>query len=465
MVAPIDYTLQGVQSPFQALAQGMQFGAGLAQAQAQRQQFEAQAALAQQKAEAERIALERQRQIGTAMSALIANPNRTAQDYEAVAVMLPEKEAASLRANFEMRTKEQQGKDLGFAMQTMSAFDAGSPDVGLRLLREKAQAERNSGREDQAKAYETWASIAEQNPQAASATIGTLVSRLPGGKEAIEGYAKVRDQQRAQIKFPIEMAKSEAEAKSAAVAAKFAESKAVRELEEKGWNIAKLQNDIEVSKQNVRIATLQAQLAKESNDLKRREVEAKITEAQDKRDTTIREKAADLEAARFNVDNMLNTATRIINTPKSVIGAAAGPISARIITTSQATADLEELVTTLGSQSFLAQIPNIKGMGQLSNAEGEKLQAALQNFSLRQSPERLIENVKEAQRLLTKARKNMTARAGLPESAPDVPAAGGPPIPTTMQPPPAPGFTAATPAFAPAPQMPAGFRLLPPSGR
>ena len=196
MVAPIDYTLPGVQSPFQALAQGMQFGAGLAQAQAQRQQLEAQAALAQQKAAAEQAALERQRQIGTAMSALIANPNRTAQDYEAVAVMLPEKEAASLRANFEMRTKEQQGKDLGFAMQTMSAFDAGSPDVGLRLLREKAQAERNSGREDQAKAYETWASIAEQNPQAASATIGTLVSRLPGGKEAIEGYAKVRDQQR-----------------------------------------------------------------------------------------------------------------------------------------------------------------------------------------------------------------------------------------------------------------------------
>jgi hypothetical protein len=149
------------------------------------------------------------------MSALIANPNRTAQDYEAVASMLPEKEAASLRANFEMRTREQQGKDLGFAMQTMSAFDAGAPDVGLRLLREKAQAERNSGREDQAKAYETWASIAEQNPQAASATIGTLVSRLPGGKEAIDGYAKVREERRLSAKAPFDLRSAEALAKKA----------------------------------------------------------------------------------------------------------------------------------------------------------------------------------------------------------------------------------------------------------
>ena len=118
---------------------------------------------------------------------------------------------------------------------------------------------------------------------------------------------------------------------------------------------------------------------------------------------------------------MLNTADRILKTPIGVIGSAAGPVSSRMPTLSQDTADFEALVETLGSQSFIAQIPNIKGMGALSNAEGEKLQAALQNFSLRQSPERLLENVKEAQRLVMKARKNMTARSGLPETIPDTP--------------------------------------------
>ena len=64
----------------------------------------------------------------------------------------------------------------------------------------------------------------------------------------------------------------------------------------------------------------------------------------------------------------------------------------------------------------------MKGLGALSDAEGKKLSAALQNFSLRQSPERLMENVREAQRLLLKARENVARRYGVPETVPDTPA-------------------------------------------
>ena len=70
----------------------------------------------------------------------------------------------------------------------------------------------------------------------------------------------------------------------------------------------------------------------------------------------------------------------------------------------------------------MAQIPNIKGMGALSDAEGKKLAAALQSFSLRQSPARLMENVREAQRLLLKARENVARQHGVPETIPDTPA-------------------------------------------
>jgi hypothetical protein len=62
-------------------------------------------------------------------------------------------------------------------------------------------------------------------------------------------------------------------------------------------------------------------------------------------------------------------------------------------------------------------------MGQLSNAEGEKLQSALQSLSLKQSPERLMENIREAQRLMLKARGNIEARYGAAPSVPDTPAA------------------------------------------
>lgn len=176
---------------------------------------------------------------------------------------------------------------------------------------------------------------------------------------------------------------------------------------------------------------LEAQMKREDNDLKKQGLQLKIQEQQQKladlskqKETAANEKVAGLESARSNLDNMLNTLARVENTDVSVIENATGPIDQMVPTLRQSTADFEELVGTLGSQAFLSQIPLIKGMGQLSNAEGEKLQSALQNFSLRQSPERLKENLAEARRLLTKARANIAKQYGAPETKPDTPAAG-----------------------------------------
>jgi hypothetical protein len=176
---------------------------------------------------------------------------------------------------------------------------------------------------------------------------------------------------------------------------------------------------------------LEAQMKREDNDLKKQDLQLKIQEQQQKladlskqKEVAANEKVAGLESARSNLDNMLNTLARVENTDMSVIENATGPIDQMVPTLRQSTADFEELVGTLGSQAFLSQIPLIKGMGQLSNAEGEKLQSALQNFSLRQSPERLKENLAEARRLLTKARANIAKQYGAPETKPDTPAAG-----------------------------------------
>lgn len=194
--------------------------------------------------------------------------------------------------------------------------------------------------------------------------------------------------------------------------------------------------ELEMRKQEkateTQLKVLEARMRKEDNELKRQDLQLKIEEQQQKlldakrnKETVANEKEAGLESARMNVDNMLNTVARVVKTPQSVIESATGPVDQMLPTLSQDTADFEELVTTLGSQAFLSQIPLIKGMGQLSNAEGEKLQAALQNFSLRQSPKRLKENLAEAQRLLMKARANIAKQYGKPDSAPDVPAGVG----------------------------------------
>lgn len=181
---------------------------------------------------------------------------------------------------------------------------------------------------------------------------------------------------------------------------------------------------------DLELKVLESKMKKEDNDLKKQELELKIEDQKQKiadaakqRETVSNEKVAGLESARSNLDNMLNTLSRVENTDLGTIKSATGPVDQMLPTLSQDTADFEELVATLGSQAFLSQIPLIKGMGQLSNTEGEKLQAALQNFSLRQSPERLKENLAEARRLLTKARANIAKQYGAQETKPDTPAA------------------------------------------
>jgi hypothetical protein len=71
----------------------------------------------------------------------------------------------------------------------------------------------------------------------------------------------------------------------------------------------------------------------------------------------------------------------------------------------------------------MAMIPSLKGMGALSNAEGDKLAASLQNLSRVTSEEAFRETLGEVERLMNKSRSFISKRYGKPESKPDVPAA------------------------------------------
>jgi hypothetical protein len=170
MVQPINYQLN-VQSPFEAALSGFKIGATIADISAQRQAQEAD--------------LQRKQALQTQVQALIQNPNPSARDFTNVAMLLPKNEADSMRANWETLSKDRQENELRFNGQVMSAFSANQPQIGIQLLKERATAERNAGREQQAKAYETFAQIAEVSPQSAQKTIGIMMAGLPGGDKVL----------------------------------------------------------------------------------------------------------------------------------------------------------------------------------------------------------------------------------------------------------------------------------------
>ena len=177
MVQPINYSLN-VQSPFEAALSGFKIGASIADIGAQRQLQEQE--------------LVRKQNLQTQVNALIQNPNPTARDFTNVAMLLPEKEAASMRANFETLSKDQQQNQLRFGGQVISAFSANQPQIGIQLLKDRALAERNSGRESEAKAYEVAAQLAENDPASALKIAGINMASLAqfGGDKVLEASIK-----------------------------------------------------------------------------------------------------------------------------------------------------------------------------------------------------------------------------------------------------------------------------------
>jgi hypothetical protein len=422
---PFNYTINtgGANEAFQ---QGMNQTAGLMATAADFQKSQAMIVAAQQKAEAD--AYKRQR-----FQSVSQNPN--SKDVQSLLLEFPELHEG-LGKSLDFMSADEKKNTQAMAFSVLSALENGKDDAAVQVIDQQIDAAKNAKDTASAKRLEVLRNSVIANPNAARfsldgllfSTMGKDYGDLRKNTEAAKTDAATRGSKVRQGEA--EATKTEADAVTAQVKAKFADSDAAIELEKKGWDIKKIQSDMQIAKMNSQIAAMNAQtsrmnvgVASQGNNLKMQENQIKLQELIDKRNTTVREKAAEVESARFNIDNMLNTANRVLNTPKSVISAAAGPISSRIPTTSSNTADFEALVSTLGSQAFLSQLPNIKGMGQLSNVEGDKLQAALQNMSLTQSPGRLIENVKEAQRLLLKVRQNVSTRYGVPDTAPDTPAA------------------------------------------
>lgn len=193
MVQPIDYTTQ-VLNPFQAALQGVQAGVGLRNVQAQR--------------EAAQQEMQRQQVLGEAMRGLIDKIRaRTAgkSDFQQIALLAPKDQSEAALKILESMDKATQQGILSFGSQVMSALGSKNPQIGIDLLKERAAAERDTGNLEQARAYDTWARLAELDPASSQATIGGLLQGLPGGDKAIEAWTKVQQERRAAEMHPLEM--------------------------------------------------------------------------------------------------------------------------------------------------------------------------------------------------------------------------------------------------------------------
>lgn len=407
MVSPINYSLD-VRRPFESQLAGYKTGLELEQLEAQRAQAQAQAAAQEQLVEQNKI---RQQQI----SALMSNKNPTARDFINVAMLLPEKEAASMRANWDTLSKDNQEKDLGFAGQVMAAVSSNNPATGIELLNQRAAAERNTGNEEKAQAYETWAKIAEAHPDTAYKTIGVLVSKIPGGDKIIESVTKLNQDRRAEDRAPYELSESQSKAQKAAVDAKFADSNAAMDLQKKGWDITKIQEDIKIAKQNANIAALNAQTSREGNNLRRQELQLKVDEMKEKRDEAVRTKAAEAAGTISSFDNSISLVNDILkdeDTLRAAVGSSAWRGSLPGTKAKTMAGKIEQLQNAVAS----ANLDKLKGA--MSDKDIAFLRNIESNLDRYQNEDLFIAELSRVRRNLGEARKRVAGKFGVPDTTP-----------------------------------------------
>lgn len=198
MVQPRNYMID-VQSPFQAFGEAAQFGLGLAELDARRQ-------AAQQEAV-------RQESLSKEIERVNAIQNPTASDFRTLSFLLPKAQMDSVRETFKLGSQEQQDNQLSFSGKVLSAFTTGNNQIGIDLLENRAIAEENAGRSDQAKGFRDYAQLARINPGAARTTIGMMIASLPGGDKVIEATTKAQ-------MAPLDVAEAQAKARDRLAPAK-----------------------------------------------------------------------------------------------------------------------------------------------------------------------------------------------------------------------------------------------------
>lgn len=175
-----------------------------------------------------------------------------------------------------------------------------------------------------------------------------------------------------------------------------------------------------IAQQNVNLRRMELEdkkydrlIANETNALKLAELQDKRLQNQQAMEQAKRDKADAYNSGMDNLSRTIDTATKVLNSPgfTGYFGTNLNPLSSRFIPGTEA-ADTETLVDTLKSQGFLSGIQQMKGMGALSNAEGQKVMDSIGSLSPNQSEKSARAAIKTIIKTTEMAQKRMQQKYG-----------------------------------------------------
>lgn len=175
-----------------------------------------------------------------------------------------------------------------------------------------------------------------------------------------------------------------------------------------------------IAQQNVNLRRLELndkkydrQIANETNALKLADLQDKRQQNQQAIEQGKRDKADAYNTSMDALTRTVETAGKVLNSPgfTGYFGTNWNPLSNRWIPGTDA-ADTEALVDTLQSQGFLSGVQQMKGLGALSNAEGQKIMAAIGSLKPGQSEKSAKAAIKTIIDTTTLAKTRLSQRYG-----------------------------------------------------
>lgn len=326
--------------------------------------------------------------------------------------------AVKLKEPLAMLNEEQQKSKVGQLSNVYMALNSGNVDVAKNIIKEQAEAAKNAGNTQDAQSAQLMLDMLDQGEtgaRMARSSIGLMLAGTVGPEKFAETYGKFQEEGRKEDMAPAQLTEQQAKAQKAAVEARFAESQAVIDIQKKGADIEKLYADMDIAKQNAKIAAINAQTARETNDLKRKELQQKLDKAVNERDEKVRTKWAEVEQANSSVSNLLGTIERLRKNPelRDVIGSYEGDDHWWTFRGDDEK-DAIALIEQLSSQQFNAAIKQLGSMSGLTEVEGKALTAAAGNLTRKQSEEQFLKQLEIMEANAKKMADSVAKKYGVP---------------------------------------------------
>lgn len=375
---PINYSgMQTPVDPGQALLGGLKTGATIQGIGFQQQQ--------------QQMAMDQAKRQQQDLVSLMNNPNPTAKDYADYAMRNPQQADAAKQA-FTLLDEQRQKQTLSTASQVYSALQTGRPDLAKQILEQQKAALANGGNPGDAQANETLLKVVEGNPDQALHMAGTFLASAMGPKNfaaVFEGLSKeARENQLAPVK----------------------QQQAELSLADTRSKIDTRAADTEIKRADTQIKALTANIAKESNDIKRADLQQKLDAATIKRDQAARDKAAGTESTISTIDNAIDTIAKLETAPG--LAGAVGVRGAIPNVPGSDASNAAALIEQLQSQTFLGAVSAMKGMGALSDAEGAKINSSVASLNTKQDEKQFRAQLASIKSIFEKGRERAAKQAG-----------------------------------------------------